>query len=111
MAVKKYIEDNWEEVRTGVFRKVVYLKGIMTVMIEFRNGPWSEAEPYHSHPHEQTCYIAKGEIILYCEGESDQPLVEGDLFYIASGKNHTIKVVSRMARLVDSFTPIREDFI
>ena len=111
MAVLKYTDDNWEEVRNEVFRKIVYLKDIMTVMIEFRNGPWSEAEPYHSHPHEQTCYIAKGEIILYCEGEPDQHLVEGDLFYIASGKKHTIKVVSSMARLVDSFTPIRKDFI
>jgi len=111
MAVKKYSEDNWEEVRTGVFRKIVFLKDIMTVMFEFRNGPWMEAEPFHSHPHEQTCYIAKGEIILYCEGEPDQQLAEGDLFYIPSGKMHTIKVITPMARLVDSFSPIREDFI
>ena len=111
MAIKKYSEDNWEEVRNGVFRKVVYLKDIMTVMIEFRNGPWSEAEPFHSHPHEQTCYIAKGAVILYCEGEPDRQLEEGDLFYIPSGIKHTIKVVSGMARLVDNFTPIREDFL
>ena len=111
MAVKKYSEDNWEEVRNGVFRKIVYLKDIMTVMIEFRNGPWNEADPYHSHLHEQTCYIARGEIILYCEGEADRHLEEGDLFYIPSGKKHTIRVVSPMARLVDSFTPVREDFI
>jgi len=111
MAVKKFSEDNLEEVRSGVFRKIVSLKDIMTVMIEFRNGPWSDAEPFHSHPHEQTCYIAKGEIILYCEGEPDQQLVEGDLFYIASGIKHTIKVLSPMARLVDSFSPIREDFL
>ena len=111
MAVKKYSEENWEEVRSGVFRKIVYLKDIMTVMIEFRNGPWNEAEPFHFHPHEQTCYIAKGKIILYCEGEPDQQLVVGDLFYIASGIKHTIKVISPMARLVDSFSPIRENFL
>ena len=111
MAVQKYKEDNWEEIRSGVFRKIVYLKDIMTVMIEFRNGPWIEAEPYHSHPHEQTCYIARGEIILYCEGEPDQHLGEGDLFYIASGKKHTIRVMSSQARLVDNFSPIREDFL
>ena len=111
MTVKKYSEDNWEEVRDGVFRKIVYLKDIMTVMIEFRNGPWNVAEPFHSHVHEQTCYVAKGEIILYCDGEPDQHLVEGDLFYIPSGRKHTIKVMSPMARLVDSFNPIREDFL
>lgn len=111
MAVVKYTEDNWEEIHNGTFRKIVYLKDIMTVMIEFRNGPWSEADPYHSHSHEQTSYIAKGEIIFYCEGENDQQLVEGDLFYVPSGKKHTIRVVSPIARLVDSFSPIREDFI
>ncbi|HEY3390292.1 MAG TPA: cupin domain-containing protein [Prolixibacteraceae bacterium] len=111
MAVKKYSEDTWEEVRTGVFRKIVYLKDIMTVIFEFRNGPWNEADPYHSHTQEQTCYIAKGEIILYCEGEADRQLCEGDLFYIPSGVKHTIKVISPIARLVDSFSPVREDFL
>ena len=111
MAALKYKEANWEAIKTGVFRKIVCLNDIMTVMIEFRDGPWKEAEPYHSHPHEQTCYIAKGEIILYCEGETDQHLEEGDLFFIASGKKHTIRVLSSMARLVDSFSPVREDFL
>jgi mannose-6-phosphate isomerase-like protein (cupin superfamily) len=111
MAIQRYVEDNWEEIRTGVFRKIVYLEDIMTVMNEFRNGPWSEAETYHSHPHEQTCYIAKGEVILYCEGEEDQHLTEGDLFYIPSRKKHTIRVLSPIARLIDNFSPIREEFI
>ena len=111
MAVQKYNLDNWVETREGVFRKIVYLGHIMTVLFEFRNGPWKEADPFHSHPHEQICYIAKGEIILYCEGEPDQQLSEGDLFYIASGKKHTIKVLSPMARLIDNFSPIREDFL
>jgi quercetin dioxygenase-like cupin family protein len=111
MAVLKYSEDNWEEIRDGVFRKLVYLNDIMTVMIEFRNGPWAQADPYHFHFHEQTCYIAKGEIVLFCDGEEDQHLSEGDLFYIPSGKEHTIQVLSPVARLVDSFSPIREDFI
>ena len=111
MAVKIYSENNWEEVRSGVFRKIVYLKDIMTVMIEFYNGPWSKAEPFHSHLHEQTCYVAKGKIVLYCEGEADRQLGKGDLFYIPSGKNHAIKVVSHRVRLVDSFSPIREDFL
>jgi quercetin dioxygenase-like cupin family protein len=111
MAVLKFTKDNWEEIRDGVFRKIICLEGIMTVMIEFRNGPWSEADPYHSHVHEQSTYIAKGEIIFYCEGETDQILKEGDLFYIPSGKKHTIRVMSSMARLIDNFSPIREDFL
>ena len=111
MNVLKYETECWEEIRNGVFRRIVHLEQLMTVMFEFRNGPWKEKEPFHSHPHEQTCYIAKGKIILYCEGEPHQQLSEGDLFYIPSGKMHTIQVLSEMARLVDSFSPIREDFL
>ena len=111
MAVKKYSENNWKEVQSGVFRKIVHLNNLMTVMVEFRNGPWRVAEPFHSHPHEQTCYIASGEIILYCEGEPDQHLTEGDLFYVASDVKHTIKVLTPMVRLIDNFTPLREDFL
>jgi quercetin dioxygenase-like cupin family protein len=111
MAIQRYAEDNWEEIRNGIFRKIVYLEDIMTVMVEFRNGPWSEADALHSHPHEQTCYVARGEIVLYCEGEDDQRLTEGDLFYIPSRKKHSIRVLSPMVRLIDSFSPIREEFI
>lgn len=111
MTILKYTDDNWEEIREGVYRKIVYLKDIMTVMIEFRNGPWSAADPFHSHVHEQSTYIAKGEVILLCEGEADQHLTEGDLFYIPSGIKHSIRIVSPMARLIDNFTPIREDFL
>ncbi len=111
MNVLKYETESWVELRKGVFRRIVHLEHLMTVMFEFRNGPWSEAEPFHSHPHEQTCYIAKGEIMLHCEGEPNQHLTEGDLFYIPSGKKHTIQVLTEMARLVDSFSPIREDFL
>ena len=111
MNVLKYEAENWHEIRNGVFRKIVHLEQLMTVMFEFRNGPWKEAEPYHSHLHEQTCYIAKGEIVLYCKGEPDRHLSEGDLFYIPSGREHTICVLSPMARLIDSFSPLREDFL
>ena len=111
MAVLKLDDKSWEEVRPGVFRKIAYLEHLMTVMFEFRNGPWPGADPFHSHVHEQASYVAKGEIIFYCEGEDDQHLKEGDLFYIPSGKKHSIKVLSKVVRLVDSFTPIREDFL
>ncbi|MEI6679442.1 MAG: cupin domain-containing protein [Mariniphaga sp.] len=111
MAILNYTKENWVEVSSGVYRKIVYLEHLMTVMIEFRNGPWNHAEPYHSHIHEQTCYVAKGEIILFCEEETEQHLCEGDLFYIPSGKKHTIRVLTPVARLIDSFSPVREDFI
>ncbi len=83
----------------------------MTVVLDFSDGPWEEREPFHDHPHVQTCYIAEGEIIFYCEGEPDAHLQKGDLFIVPSGKKHAIRLLSNSARLVDNFSPIREDFL
>jgi quercetin dioxygenase-like cupin family protein len=83
----------------------------MTVIVDFSGGPWAEAEPFHSHPHEQTSYVAEGEIIFYCEGEPEQHLKAGDLFATVSGQKHTIRLLSSNARLIDNFNPIRQEFI
>ena len=83
----------------------------MSVLIDFIDGPWDNPEPYHSHPHEQTSYIASGEIMFFCEGEKEQLLKAGDMFAVPSGVKHTIQLLTREARLIDSFTPLREDFL
>ncbi|MCW9706594.1 cupin domain-containing protein [Fodinibius salsisoli] len=111
MPVLKFDETPAEQLKEGVERKIIHTDELMTVLIDFTNGPWSEPEPPHSHPHEQTCYVAEGKIILFCEGEEDQHLKAGDMFYIPSGKEHTIQLLTEKVRLIDSFTPLREDFL
>lgn len=111
MAVKKYDETIPEVVREGLERRMIYTENLMTAIVEFTDGPWKEAEPFHSHPHEQTSYVAAGEIIFYCEGEPEQHLRAGDMFSAKSGQKHTIRLLTPQARLIDSFYPIRQDFI
>ena len=111
MPVLKFEKIPYQKVRDGVRRKIIRTSNLMTVLIDFENGPWDDPEPPHSHPHEQTSYIAKGEIVFYCDGEPDQHLKAGDMFAVPSGKLHTIKLLTRKARLIDSFNPIREDFL
>ncbi len=111
MVIMKFDNTSYDVVKEGVQRKIIHDKNLMTVLIDFTGGPWDEPDPPHSHPHEQTSYIAEGEIILFCEHEEDQRLKAGDMFSIPSGKKHTIRLLSSTARLVDSFTPIREDFL
>ena len=111
MAVLKYNETVPESVKEGVNRKLIHLENLMTVVIDFTNGPWEEPDPPHSHPHEQTCYLAEGEIVFFCEGEAEQKLKAGDLFSVPSNRMHTIQLLSKSARLVDSFNPIRRDFV
>ena len=107
----EFIQLPAEEIREGVFRSIVYTSNLMMTIIDFTNGPWDEPEPFHSHPHEQVSYVARGEIIFYCEGRTEEHLKEGDVFAVPSGKKHTVKVLTNKVRLIDSFTPVREDFL
>ena len=111
MAVLQFYKIPYEKVKEGLFRKIIHTNNLMTVLIDFTNGPWDEREPPHSHPHEQTSYVADGEIMFYCEGEPDQHLKAGDMFAVPSGKMHTVKLLTKNVRLVDSFIPLREDFL
>lgn len=111
MPVLKFAESTPEAVRPGLERRNIYTSNLMSVIVDFSDGPWEDAEPFHSHPHEQTSYIVSGEVIFYCEGESDQHLIPGDMFAVPSGKKHTIRLLTPSARLIDSFNPIRQEFI
>jgi quercetin dioxygenase-like cupin family protein len=111
MAVVKFDEVPFKEVREGVRRKIIMTDDLMTVLIDFSNGSWEMPDPPHSHPHQQTSYVAEGEIIFYCEDEPEQLLKAGDMYAVPSGKKHTIKLLTETARLIDSFYPVREDFL
>jgi len=111
MPVLKFNEVPYEVVRKGLQRKLIHTPNLMSVLIDFTDGPWDHPEPPHSHPHEQTSCVAEGEIMFFCEGEQDQHLQAGDMFAVPSGKKHTIRLLTEKARLVDSFHPVREDFL
>jgi len=111
MPVLKYNQSPYQVVRPGLERRIIHANELMMVIVDFTDGPWQEKEPPHSHPHEQTSYIAEGEVIFYCESEPEQHLKPGDMFVVPSGKLHTIKLLTKTARLVDSFTPLRQDIL
>lgn len=111
MPVLKFEKTAAEKVRPGLERKIIHTGDLMTVIIDFSDGPWEEPEPPHAHTHVQTSYVAAGEIIFYCEGEPDQHLRAGDMFAVPSGKSHTVKLLTEHVRLVDSFNPLRTDFL
>jgi quercetin dioxygenase-like cupin family protein len=111
MAVLRFDDVPYEIVREGLQRKIIHTDNLMSVLIDFSDGPWDKPEPPHSHPHEQTTYVAAGEIIFFCEGEKDQHLKAGDMFAVPSGRPHTIQLLTEKARLIDNFNPLREDFL
>ncbi len=100
-----------EKFRPGFERRILYTHDLMTVVIDIDNGPWDAPDPYHSHPHEQITYLAEGEILFLAEGQEPQRMTAGDLFAVPSGVPHSIRLLSPAARLVDTFNPIRQDFL
>ena len=111
MPVLKFEEHPYEKVREGLERKIIHTDNLMTILIDFTDGPWDEPEPPHSHPHEQSSYVAEGEILFVCEGEPDQHLKAGDMFAVPSGRMHTVRLLTKKVRLIDSFHPLREDVL
>lgn len=98
-------------VKDGISRRLVHGDHLMMVVIDFTNGPWPEPEPLQHHFHEQATYVAEGELIFFCEGEKAERLKTGDMFWVPSNKKHGIQLLSTTARLIDSFNPVRQDFI
>jgi mannose-6-phosphate isomerase-like protein (cupin superfamily) len=98
------------DVKENVTRKFTYLNDLMVVIVDFYNGPMSEPDPPHSHLAEQITYIAEGEALVII-GDKQQRLKAGDMFAVPSNVPHTVQSLSKTLKLVDSFNPIREDFI
>ena len=82
----------------------------MVTVIEFSNGPMAQPDPPHKPPHDQITYVASGSLRLFIE-EREHLLREGDVFKIESNLNHCIQTLTERVTLVDSFSPLREDFI
>ena len=92
----------------GVIRKVLaYSKNLMTVELRFEKG--AVGAP-HSHPHEQIGYIISGKLVYQEQGQEDKILGTGDTYYVAPNVVHGVQILEE-TKLLDIFTPMREDFI
>lgn len=110
MTALRYDEMPVTAIREGVERRLGHTENLMMVVVDFHDGPKDQPDPPHSHPHEQVCYVAEGRILFIMDGEAAR-LGPGDVFLVPSGRPHTIQQLTEHVRLVDCFTPIREDFL
>jgi len=92
----------------GVMRKVLsYSEMLMACELTFEKG--SVGAP-HSHPHEQIGYIISGKLVYQEEGQTDKVLETGDTYYVAPNVVHGVQILED-TKLLDIFTPMREDFV
>lgn len=64
--------------------------------------------PAHSHPHEQATYLLQGELEMNLNGER-RTMRPGDLVIIPGGVEHSVVAGSQPVRLLDMFSPVRQD--
>jgi len=110
MGIIKSSEVTPTAIAQGRTRYLTHLSNLMMVVIDFEDGPTSQPDPPHSHPHEQISYVVSGEINVV-QGDEVTRLGPGDIFTVPSNVPHSIQLLTPKARLVDTFTPIREEFL
>lgn len=110
MPVYKEKDSLPEKISENLKRRISHLDKLMLVICDFTGGPTSEPDPRHSHPHEQITYVAEGELYFFL-GDEKHLLKTGDVCTVPSGVPHCIQIISGYVRLVDSFSPLREDLL
>jgi quercetin dioxygenase-like cupin family protein len=98
------------KISAGRERYLAHTDHLMMVVVDFQDGPWEHPDPLHNHPHEQITYVAEGRIRFFLDNDAHE-LSVGDMMTIPPDVLHAIQLLTSTARLVDSFSPIREDFL
>ncbi len=66
--------------------------------------------PTHSHPHEQQVYVARGSVTFHV-AEVKTLLKAGESIFLPGDVPHGCVTGDSETVLIDTFTPLREDFI
>ena len=97
----------WVTVAPGNRRRVLVSQPqLMQVEFAFDAGVIGAL---HSHPHVQASYVAEGSFEVTI-GDTMTVLSKGGSFIVPSNVVHGVKALTA-GRLVDSFTPRRDDFL
>lgn len=100
-------ELKWEYPSEGVSRQIMaYNDGLMMVKVKFETGAIGTP---HTHPHTQATYVAGGVFEFTTDGET-KTVKTGDGVYMKPGVLHGCKCLEE-GILIDTFAPVREDFL
>jgi quercetin dioxygenase-like cupin family protein len=97
----------WTDLGGGVRRKILtWDASVMLVRVAFETG--GVGAP-HSHPHIQSTLVASGRFEVTI-GDRKAMLSAGDSFIVPTGVVHSVVCLDG-GELVDSFAPMRADFV
>ena len=96
-----------EDLGEGISRKVLaHSENMMSVEVHFETGAIGAM---HNHPHEQLTYVLSGEF-EFTIGDEKKIVKAGDTMYKEPDIEHGC-VCLKAGVLIDTFTPMRKDFV
>ncbi|WP_022953895.1 cupin domain-containing protein [Leucothrix mucor] len=96
-----------EDLGDGISRKVLaHSDNMMSVEVHFEDGA---VAAMHKHPHEQLTYVLSGEF-EFTIGDETKLVKTGDTMYKVPNIMHGCRCV-KAGVLIDTFTPMRQDFV
>jgi len=90
----------------GIQSKIFFGEQIMLSIVEFE--PNSKGKMHH-HPEEQWGVLLKGSCKRF-QGDEVIEMKEGDFWFTPGGTPHTIVAGEEGARILDIFSPVREEY-
>ena len=106
---KKTTTSKEQKIAPNVYRKITCLDHIIMAILRFDNSPMSEADLFHSHPHEQISFVRKDELYFFIKEACFHHKARNSIT-VERNKKHSIQTLSPKVELIDCFNPIREDF-
>jgi quercetin dioxygenase-like cupin family protein len=97
----------WEDLGSGVSRQIAgYDDSVMLVKVKFIKGAIGTV---HHHFHAQCSFVASGAFEVSIKGNKEI-LKAGDCFYTEPDAQHGV-VCLEDGMLIDTFSPVRQDFL
>jgi quercetin dioxygenase-like cupin family protein len=94
-----------KELRPGILGRSFWGDNLMLLIVDLEANA---ILPNHNHPHEQGGIVLEGELEFTIAGER-RMLHPGDIYMIPGGVEHMVQVGASPARVLDVFSPVRED--
>jgi quercetin dioxygenase-like cupin family protein len=95
-----------KELAPGVRARTFWGERLMLALVDIDAGA---VVPDHSHHHEQGGTVLQGELELTVAGET-RLLKAGETYLIPGGTRHSARSTGTAVRVLDVFSPVREEY-
>lgn len=95
-----------KELAPGVTARTFWVERMMVALVEIAPDA---TVPLHSHPHEQVGVVLEGELAITIGGE-DRTLQPGETYLIPGDVEHGAHSTGEAVRVMDVFSPIRQEY-